>query len=98
MPDGSIQPADQTGPETGTEAVISLRILATTDLHMNIGADARRGGLSRLAPIIAAERRAHENVILCDNGDLLEGTPLADDLARAGLGPHDIHPAVAGLN
>ncbi|MDO5641092.1 MAG: 5'-nucleotidase C-terminal domain-containing protein [Paracoccus sp. (in: a-proteobacteria)] len=79
-------------------SLISLRIIATTDLHMHLGAEGARGGLARLARLIAAERDAHDNLLLFDNGDLLDGSALADDLARAGLGAHDIHPAIAALN
>ena len=98
MPDGAPFPTDADAAKPCARATISLRILATTDLHMNIGAAARSGGLARLAPVIAAERATHANVMLFDNGDLLEGSALADDLAAAGLGPHDIHPAIAALN
>lgn len=98
MPDGSSSTADASFSGATTPISISLRILATTDLHMHLGSEARRGGLARLAPLIAAQRRAHANLLLFDNGDLLDGTPLADELARAGLGPHDVHPAIAALN
>lgn len=97
------------GPEAGTpvaaaDAVADLRILATTDLHMALtGFDYFRGiagggGLPDLAGIIAAERASAANCLFFDNGDLLQGNPLADHLAAAAWrrrrGPH---PAVACL-
>ncbi|WBU65219.1 5'-nucleotidase C-terminal domain-containing protein [Paracoccus aerodenitrificans] len=77
---------------------IVLRILATTDLHMRLDASETSGGLARLAPLIAAERERFDNVLLFDNGDLIEGSALADEIARAGLGAHESHPAIAALN
>lgn len=98
MPDGSASRVDTTPSVTAAAATITLRILGTTDLHMNLGAQSRRGGLARLAPLIAAQRAAHPNLMLFDNGDLLDGTALGDELARSGLPPHDIHPAIGALN
>ncbi|MFD1795673.1 bifunctional 2',3'-cyclic-nucleotide 2'-phosphodiesterase/3'-nucleotidase [Paracoccus aurantiacus] len=96
MPDGTRPPATWGSPPR--ISTLRLRILATTDLHMHLGAERRSGGLARIAPVICAERRQFDNVLLFDNGDLIEGTPLAEEIARAGLGPHDVHPAIAALN
>ena len=96
MPDGTRLPSRQTNSAQLT--TLNLRILATTDLHMHLGAEAETGGLARLAPLIAAERARNPNVLLFDNGDLIEGTPLADEIARTGLGDADHHPAIAALN
>ncbi len=73
----------------------SLRILATTDLHMNItgfnyatnttGPRSTTPSLAGLAPQIAkarAEAEADDRLcLLVDNGDFLQGTPLADWLS-----------------
>ncbi|MBA4489664.1 5'-nucleotidase C-terminal domain-containing protein [Paracoccus sp. S1E-3] len=96
MPDGTRRPSRQI--DSSRLTTLHLRILATTDLHMHLGAEDGTGGLARLAPLIAAERARNANVLLFDNGDLLEGTPLADEIARSGLGADDYHPAVAALN
>lgn len=85
--------------------MVDLRILATTDLHMEVtgfdyvrGCAAAASGLPGLARIIAAERADAANCLFFDNGDLLQGNPLADLLAspdrRRPRGPH---PAVASL-
>lgn len=96
MPDGAPLPGQQSSAIQFT--TLHLRILATTDLHMHLGAETPTGGLARLAPLIATERARCANVLLFDNGDLIEGTPLADELARTGLRAHDKHPAIAALN
>lgn len=96
MPDGGFQHQNDAGKEQ--IASLDLVILATTDLHMRLGDHAPGGGLARIAPLIEAARVDHPNLLLFDNGDLIEGTPQADEIARAGLGQNDTHPAVAALN
>ena len=61
---------------------ITIRVLATTDLHGNIypydyyaGKEAPRG-LAKIATLIAAERAAFPNTLLVDCGDTTQGTPL----------------------
>ncbi|WP_147127201.1 bifunctional 2',3'-cyclic-nucleotide 2'-phosphodiesterase/3'-nucleotidase [Shimia ponticola] len=67
----------------------SLRILATTDLHMwMLGYDYYRDqpdtghSLAQLAPLIDERRNEVPNACLFDNGDLLQGTPMADILVE----------------
>jgi 2',3'-cyclic-nucleotide 2'-phosphodiesterase/3'-nucleotidase len=82
-----------------------LRILTTTDLHMQLlGYDYfadrpdNRIGLVNLAALIKRLRTAPNiTTILCDNGDLIQGTPLADHLADT-LRPDATHPMIAALN
>ena len=82
-----------------------LRIIATTDLHMQLMAydyfaDRQDDtlGLIGLADRIAALRNAPDAAtLICDNGDLIQGNPLADWLA-ANLAPGDTHPMIAALN
>jgi 2',3'-cyclic-nucleotide 2'-phosphodiesterase/3'-nucleotidase len=55
-------------------------------------------GLIRLADQIAALRDDPlVTTILCDNGDLIQGNPLADFLAQ-NLEPDQTHPMIAALN
>lgn len=86
-------------------ATTQLRILATTDLHMNVlGYDyafdtpGQRAGLSGLAPLIAKARAdvAQGLCVLVDNGDFLQGNPLADWLSTQDVTPD--HPLVASFN
>ncbi|KQI72248.1 hypothetical protein AN191_08970 [Loktanella sp. 5RATIMAR09] len=82
-----------------------LRLLETTDLHMQLldydyFADRQdpTTGLVRLADQLAALRDdPFVTTILCDNGDLIQGNPLADYLAQ-NLRPGQIHPMIAALN
>ena len=52
-------------------------------------------GLAQLAPLIRAARATAVNVLLVDNGDFLQGSPLGDWQDRHGTGPH---PMVAAMN
>lgn len=85
---------------------VHLRVLATSDLHMHIlPFDYGRNrpsvavGLARTAGLIAAGRAGARNVVLVDNGDFLQGNPMAD-LAAAHLvaDGSGIHPAIAAMN
>ena len=80
----------------------SLRLLETTDLHMQLlpfdyleSGAAEPAGLVALAPLIAAARADGVATILCDNGDFLQGTPLADEIAIRRTFPH---PMIVAFN
>lgn len=80
-----------------------LRLLETTDLHMQLtGYDyvldnhVACGGLERLSGSIAALRNDGIATILCDNGDFLEGSPLAD--LAMDLDDMREHPLVKVMN
>ncbi len=85
---------------------IKLRILETTDLHMNLlGYDYYQDkavedyGLERTATLIKAARAEVRNHLLFDNGDLLQGSPLGDYMARVKpLQPGEVHPAYKVMN
>ncbi|WP_342068752.1 bifunctional 2',3'-cyclic-nucleotide 2'-phosphodiesterase/3'-nucleotidase [Yoonia algicola] len=82
-----------------------LRLLETTDLHMQLLDYDYFGdrhdptiGLIGLADQIAILRNDPlVTTILCDNGDLIQGNPLADYLAQS-LRPEQTHPMIAALN
>lgn len=85
-------------PRPGSKA--SVRILATTDLHMNLTSHDYHAdrpdptvGLTRTATLIEQARAEAEAggslVLLFDNGDGLQGTPLSD---LATLQPDRDHP------
>ena len=85
---------------------IKLRILETTDLHMNLlGYDYYQDkavedyGLERTATLIKAARAEARNALLFDNGDLLQGSPLGDYMARIKpLQAGEVHPAYKVMN
>lgn len=91
----------------GTPAETRLRILATTDLHMQIVGHDYVGdrsvghhGLAGIATLIRSARQeaAAQGAacILLDNGDLLQGNALGDQLAQIPVTP--THPLVACVN
>jgi 2',3'-cyclic-nucleotide 2'-phosphodiesterase/3'-nucleotidase len=85
---------------------LRLRILETTDVHMNLlGYDYYQDkpvqdyGLARTATLIRAARVEAPNTLLFDNGDLLQGSPLGDYVARVKpLQTGQLHPAVRVMN
>ena len=85
---------------------LKLRILGTTDLHMNLLAwdyyqdkPTEEYGLARTATLIKAARAEVRNTLLFDNGDLLQGSPLGDYMARVKpLQAGQVHPAYKVMN
>ena len=87
-------------------AELRLRLLETTDLHMNLlNYDYYQDkltdeyGLAKSITLIKAARAEVKNSLLFDNGDLLQGSPLGDFVARIQpLQPGQVHPAYKVLN
>ncbi|AOZ50982.1 bifunctional 2',3'-cyclic-nucleotide 2'-phosphodiesterase/3'-nucleotidase [Chromobacterium vaccinii] len=87
-------------------APVQLRVLETSDVHMNLLAydyyqdkPAADFGLERTASLIAAARAESPNSLLIDNGDLLQGSPMGDLVAKIKpLKAGDTHPAYKVLN
>ena len=90
-----------------TRCSVRIRLLATTDLHGHLlphdyikDQPTQGGGLAGLARLIkearAEAKSEHMPVVLLDNGDTFQGTPLASDLAEQ-LVTAD-HPIVAAMN
>ncbi len=80
---------------------LRLRILETTDVHVHLvnhdyyqDKATPEYGLALTATLIKAARAEAKNTLLFDNGDLLQGNPLGDYLARVKpLAPGQQHPA-----
>ena len=89
-----------------TAAELSLRILETTDVHMNLlnhdyyqDKPSDDFGLAKTVTLIKAARSEARNSLLFDNGDLLQGNPLGDWVARIQpLAAGQVHPAYKVLN
>jgi 2',3'-cyclic-nucleotide 2'-phosphodiesterase/3'-nucleotidase len=87
-------------------AKLRLRLLETTDLHVNVYPyDYYRDrtddtvGLAKTASLIAAARAEVPNALLFDNGDVIQGSPLGDYMAYShGLKPGQVHPIIAAMN
>ncbi len=85
---------------------LRLRILETSDVHMNLlNHDYTQDkptddfGLAKTASLIKAARAEAANSLYFDNGDLLQGSPLGDYVARVKpLAPGEVHPAYKVLN
>lgn len=87
-------------------ADVKLRIMETTDLHMHAmnfdyyrNAEASDFGLARTATLIRDARSEARNSLLFDNGDLIQGNPMGDYMARSrGLSFGEIHPMYKAMN
>lgn len=80
-PQNSNSDAKATTPVEGQE--VDVRILATTDLHTNLvnydyyqDKPAQNIGLAKTAVLIEDAKKENSNVLLVDNGDTIQGTPL----------------------
>jgi 2',3'-cyclic-nucleotide 2'-phosphodiesterase/3'-nucleotidase len=89
---------------TEPETAIDLRVIATSDLHASLlpydyCANRAVSGrsLSEISRQIATARAQVPNSLLFDNGDFLQGTPLADFVASR-LRRRRVHPVIAAFN
>ena len=89
-----------------SDSVVQLRILETSDIHMHVvdydyfqDQPSVTVGLARTAALLAAARAEASNSVLVDNGDLLQGNPLGDFMARhRGLQDGAVHPVYKAMN
>ena len=80
---------------------LKLRLLETTDVHVSLMAwdyyqdkPVEEYGLERTATLIKAARAEAKNTLLFENGDLLQGNPLGDYIAKIKpLQAGQVHPA-----
>jgi len=87
-------------------AEVRLRLLETTDVHMNLlsydyyqDKDTDQYGLARTLSLIRAARAEAPNSLLFDNGDLLQGNPMGDYIAKVSpLKDGETHPAYQVMN
>lgn len=91
---------------TAQATEVRLRIMETTDLHMNLldydyyqDKSTDQYGLARTVTLIKAARAEVPNSLLFDNGDLLQGNPLGDYVAKVRpLKDGEVHPAYQLMN
>ena len=86
-------------------ATVDLRIMETTDLHGNMmnfdyfkDQNIDTFGLTKTANLIHQARQEVKNSVLVDNGDLIQGSPMADYALNKGLNKGEIHPVYKALN
>lgn len=79
--------------ETPTPASVHLRIMETTDLHANMVnfdyyslKEDNTLGFAKTASLIKQARTESDNSLLFDNGDVLQGNPLGDYVAKVSNG------------
>lgn len=83
------------------EEIASCKLLITSDIHGHIfptdycGDGDLNLGLAKVATLIRQERASHPELLLIDNGDLIQGTPLSTYALKQ---KNDIHPAILALN
>ncbi|MUG46908.1 bifunctional metallophosphatase/5'-nucleotidase [Paenibacillus woosongensis] len=83
-------------------AACEIEILVTSDIHGHIyptdyrTAEDKNLGLAKIASLIQEERRQAPDLLLLDNGDLIQGSPMASYDVKKGTGA--THPAAAVLN
>lgn len=88
---------------TSCRAVAKLRLIATSDLHASVmpydycaNRPNANIGLGGIAQQIAEARGEARNCLLFDNGDFLQGSPLADYAATARR--RRAHPVITAFN
>lgn len=87
-------------------AAVKLRLMETSDIHDHImdydyysDAATEKFGLARTATLIQKMRSEAKNSILVDNGDLIQGNPMGDYMAKVKpLQPGQVHPVMKALN
>lgn len=92
--------------EAATPPVINLRLLETSDLHTFVedydyyrDTQDETVGLTKIATLVQNARAGAKNAMLFDNGDVIQGNPLADFVALPGNFPADgIHPTIRAMN
>jgi 2',3'-cyclic-nucleotide 2'-phosphodiesterase/3'-nucleotidase len=93
-------------PALAAAPVVKLRLLETSDIHtFDENYDYFRDqpddsvGLTKAATLIRGARAHATNIMLFDNGDIIQGNPLADYVALPGNFPADhIHPTIRAMN
>lgn len=101
--DAATRPVGPGQPHTSRRPLASLRLIATSDLHASLmpyDYCANRPdlnlGLGAIAQQIAEARGEAQNCLLFDNGDFLQGSPLADYAAAARR--RRAHPVITAFN
>lgn len=83
-----------------------LRVIETTDIHVYLMPwDYYRDladnsfGLTRTFTLLKEARDEARNVLVLDNGDMLQGSPMGDWVAyERGLKKGELHPVIAAMN
>ncbi|WP_029097457.1 bifunctional 2',3'-cyclic-nucleotide 2'-phosphodiesterase/3'-nucleotidase [Brevibacillus thermoruber] len=88
------------------DSTLKLRLLETTDIHTHIvnydyyqDKETDEFGLAKTASLIKKAREEAKNSMLFDNGDLIQGNPLGDYVAKVKpLKDGETHPVYKAMN
>ncbi|MEH7463249.1 bifunctional 2',3'-cyclic-nucleotide 2'-phosphodiesterase/3'-nucleotidase [Bacillus thuringiensis] len=107
---GVIAPQVWVTPAYAEESAVKLRILETSDIHVNLmnydyyqTKTDNKVGLVQTATLVNQARGEVKNSVLFDDGDALQGTPLGDYVANKikkedNLDPNYVHPLYRMMN
>ncbi|WP_439741023.1 bifunctional 2',3'-cyclic-nucleotide 2'-phosphodiesterase/3'-nucleotidase [Bacillus pseudomycoides] len=100
-----VMPTIAHAEEQAGESTVNLRILETSDIHVNLmnydyyqTKTDNKVGLVQTATLVNEERAKAKNSVLFDDGDALQGTPLGDYVAQKGLDGEYVHPLYRVMN
>ncbi|MGG3525317.1 bifunctional 2',3'-cyclic-nucleotide 2'-phosphodiesterase/3'-nucleotidase [Bacillus pseudomycoides] len=100
-----VMPTIAHAEEQAGESTVNLRILETSDIHVNLmnydyyqTKTDNKVGLVQTATLVNEERAKAKNSVLFDDGDALQGTPLGDYVAQKGLDGNYVHPLYRVMN
>ena len=96
-----VLPATAHADEQTRESTVNLRILETSDIHVNLmnydyyqTKTDNKVGLVQTATLVNKAREEAKNSVLFDDGDALQGTPLGDYVANKIKDPKNpVHPS-----
>ena len=84
-----VMPTTAHADENAGESTVNLRILETSDIHVNLmnydyyqTKTDNKVGLVQTATLVNKAREEAKNSVLFDDGDALQGTPLGDYVAN----------------
>ncbi|PEA08960.1 bifunctional 2',3'-cyclic-nucleotide 2'-phosphodiesterase/3'-nucleotidase [Bacillus cereus] len=106
-----VLPTTAHAEETTGESTVNLRILETSDIHVNLmnydyyqTKTDNKVGLVQTATLVNKAREEAKNSVLFDDGDALQGTPLGDYVAnkindpKNPVDPSYVHPLYRLMN
>ncbi|MBP2642877.1 MAG: yfkN 1 [Firmicutes bacterium] len=97
-------------PAASAATSATVAVLETSDLHSNIldwnyltnaqpaNTAGTALGLARISSLVNQERNKYRYNILVDNGDVIQGTPLASYYATVDKDSWKVHPMIAVMN
>ncbi|GAB6614632.1 bifunctional 2',3'-cyclic-nucleotide 2'-phosphodiesterase/3'-nucleotidase [Bacillus cereus] len=108
-----VMPTTAHADENAGESTVNLRILETSDIHVNLmnydyyqTKTDNKVGLVQTATLVNKAREEVKNSVLFDDGDALQGTPLGDYVAnkikdkdpKNPVDPNYVHPLYRVMN